>query len=329
VEKVLTQEEIDLLFRKAQGTAPKAAPAATSRVVKPCDFRQAGQLGKEQVRQVTLLHEAFAPNLANSLGAYLRVGLQVSLVAVEQLVYSEFLTRIPEQTYFATSQLMPLEEISGIQVDLSLAFPMIDLLLGGPGQGLAEPRDLTEIEEQILESVIVLVCRELENTWQSVLPLKFQPGQRVKSTQIISLIPQAEHILNLSFELKLTDTRGNMNIVFPAAVSNMLLRKLAQQGMIQRRRFSTDNADRLRELLHDSKFTVELELGNIPLRIREVVDMLPGEILPLHHSLRESMAVTVNGHPIFSGVPVSCGPLRGGLIQELVATRESAEKSGS
>jgi flagellar motor switch protein FliM len=329
VEKVLTQDEIDQLFRKAQGTAPKAAPSAPARMVKDCDFRQAGQLGKEQVRQVTLLHEAFAPNLANSLGAYLRVGLQVSLVAVEQLVYSEFLTRIPEQTYFATCQLLPLEEISGIQLDLALAFPMIDLLLGGPGQGLAEPRDLTEIEEQILESVSAVVCRELQTTWHSVLPLEFQPGQRVKSSQIITMIPHTEHILNLSFELRLTETRGNLNLVFPAAISNMLLRKLAQQGMLQRRRPSAESAVRLRELLQDCKFTVELELTRIPLRIREVVDMLPGEILPLRHSLRESMSVTVNGHSIFSGVPVSCGPLRGGLIQEICVTKEPAEKTVS
>ena len=329
MEKVLTQDEIDQLFRKAQGTAAKAAPPVSTRIVKECDFRQAGQLSKEQVRQVTLLHEAFAPNLGNSLGAYLRVGLQVSLVAVEQLVYSEFLSRIPEQTYFATCQLLPLEEISGVQLDLALAFPMIDLLLGGPGQGLAEPRDLTEIEEQILESVVALVCRELQTTWQSVLPLEFQPGQRVKSSQIITMIPQTEHILNLSFEIRLTDTRGNLNLVFPAAISNMLLRKLAQQGMLQRRRHSADNTVRLRELLQDCKFTVELELTRIPLRIREVVEMLPGEVLPLGHSLRESMCVTVNGRSVFSGVPVSCGLVRGGLIQDLCVTQDSAEKAGA
>lgn len=86
MEKILSQEEIDQLFRAARGTAAPAS-ASPSRNVKQCDFRQSGQLTKEQVRQVTLLHEAFVPSLANSLSAYLRVAFQNSLVAVEQLIY--------------------------------------------------------------------------------------------------------------------------------------------------------------------------------------------------------------------------------------------------
>ena len=108
MEKILNQDEIDRLFRAAQGSASK--PAAAKKHVQDCDFRQAGQLTKDQVRQVTFLHEAFAPNLANSLGAYLRVAFQTSLVAVEQLAYGEFLGRLPEQTYFAMLMLLPLGE---------------------------------------------------------------------------------------------------------------------------------------------------------------------------------------------------------------------------
>ena len=67
MEKILSQDEIDHLFRAAQGGAPKAR-AVVERAVKQCDFRQAGQLSKDQVRQVTLLHETFPPSLASSLG---------------------------------------------------------------------------------------------------------------------------------------------------------------------------------------------------------------------------------------------------------------------
>jgi flagellar motor switch protein FliM len=320
----LSAQDIERLTTAASKGAQKATAPARS-AVRECDFRQAGQLTKDQVRQITQLHETFAPNLANALGAYLRVGFQTTLVAVEQLIYSEFLARIPEQTYFTTVQLMPIEEFGAIQIDLSLIFPMIDLLLGGPGQGVGETRDLTEIEQQIIESVVQILCRELQSTWQLALPLQFSAGERLQQAQVGAVMPLAERVLNLSFEIQITDVRGTLNLIFPGVVSNLLLRKLAQQGITRRRR-SADSGTRLRERLLEAKFNVALELRDVPIFIRDVVDMQPGKVLPLGHSVREPMFMAINGTSAFTGVPVSCGAVRGALVQELLPPPELVEK---
>ncbi len=325
MEKILNPEEIDTLFNAAKKSAGNSEKVSRA-VVKECDFRQAGQLTKDQVRQITSLHERFAPNLANSLGAYLRVGFQTSLVAVEQLVYNEFLARIPEQTYFATMLLMPIEELGAVQIDLSLIFPMIDLLLGGSGQGIGEIRDLTEIEQQIIESVVQVLCRELQSTWQMVLPLQFTMGERLQQAQMGAVMPLAGRVLNLSFEIQITDVRGTLNLIFPGVVSNLLLRKLAQQGMTRRLRHSGDAGARLRDRLLDARFDVALELRRVPLLIRDVVEMHPGNILPLRHSLRDPMSMPVNGASAFSAIPVSCGSMRGALVQEILPPPELLDK---
>jgi flagellar motor switch protein FliM len=328
VEKILNQEEIDQLFRAAQGSAPKTS-AAQSRNIRDCDFRQSSQLSKEQVRHLTLLHEAFVPSLANSLGAYLRVAFQTSLVAIEQLMYSEFLARISEQTYFTTCYLQPVDELAGLQLDLPIVFPMIDLLLGGPGKALDEVRDLTEIEEHILESVVVVICRELQATWAPVLPVEFRVGHRLKAAQILNMMLPGDRVLNLSFEIRLAETHGILNVVVPGVISNALLRKLQQQGIAQRRPPSADNRARLRELLLDCDFTLELELDRIPVRIGDVAEMHPNDILPLNHPLHDPMSIAVNGRPVFAAVPVACGPLRGGLIQSLLPAEEGSEAGHS
>jgi flagellar motor switch protein FliM len=325
MEKILNQEEIDKLFHRSKQSAPKH-PVARRRVVKECDFRQGGQLSKDQVRQLTSLHDNFAPSVSNSLGAYLRVAFQMSLVAVEQLTYSEFLGRLPEQTYFSTALLMPVEETAALQMDLPLIFPMIDLLLGGSGNALPEARDLTEIEEQIATTVIGMLWRELQATWQASWRLEFQPGARLKQSQIISLVPSAERVLNVSFEIQLKEVRGVLNLIFPAIVSNVLLRKLSQQGSFHRRRHSVDTASRIRERLLDSSVTVNLDLAHIPLRIRDIVDMQQGTILSLRHSVDEPMLIALNGTAAYKGIPVSCGPTRGGLIQSKLPMPELVEK---
>jgi flagellar motor switch protein FliM len=325
MEKILNQEEIDKLFHRSKQSAPPH-PSSRRRVVRECDFRQGGQLSKEQVRQLTSLHENFAPSVSNSLGAYLRVGFQMSLVAVEQLTYGEFLGRLPEQTYFSTALLMPIEETAALQMDLPLIFPMIDLLLGGSGNGLPEPRDLTEIEEQIAAIVIGMLWRELQPTWQATWPLEFQPGARLKQSQIVSLVPATERVLNVSFEIQLKEAHGVLNLIFPATVSNVLLRKLSQQGSFHRRRQSVDTVTRIRERLLDSSVTVNLDLAHIPLRIRDIVDMQAGTVLSLRHPIDEPMLIALNGTAVYNGLPVSCGATRGGLIQSKLPVPELVEK---
>ena len=71
MEKVLNQDEIDAMFRAALGRGH--ATQSSAPVYQPCDFKQAGQIKKDQVRAIGNLHEGFARNLTNALGAYLRV----------------------------------------------------------------------------------------------------------------------------------------------------------------------------------------------------------------------------------------------------------------
>ncbi|MGB9333568.1 MAG: FliM/FliN family flagellar motor switch protein [Candidatus Acidiferrales bacterium] len=328
MEKILTQEDIDLLFRAAQRAGGVAAPAV-KRITKTCDFRHSGQLSKEQVHAVTMLHEDFAPNLTNSLGAYLRAGFQAGLVSVEQLAYSEFLGRVSELTYLSTLALQPMYAQAAAQIDMPLVFPMIDLLLGGSGIGQPEARDLTEIEEQIMESVVAIVCRELQLAWRALLAIDFQPGPRLRQSQIQSFMMPGERVLALSFELKLAGTSGMLNLIFPAGVSNIVLRKLAQLGSLQRRRTSAESVARLRERILGCEIDVELSLRNVQTTIRALVELRPGQVLSLRRSVHEPMALTAAGRPIFLGLPVSCGAMRGALVKQIqtVATREEQEAS--
>ena len=167
MQKILNQEEIDALFKRARGGKP-TGEGAGARVITPCDFRSAGQITKEQLRLLTALHETFARNLSHALGAYLRIGLEMAVVSVEQLTYAEFLQRLPDATYFGTMKVNELEKTAGITIELPIAFPILDLLLGGRGRAEGSIRKLTEIEEEIFASVVAMIVRELSSSWKTL-----------------------------------------------------------------------------------------------------------------------------------------------------------------
>jgi len=130
MEKVLNQQEIDHMVRAARGGGLPAEPTVTR-----WDYRQAGRIGREQLESISALHEGFARSLTNSIGAYLRIGFQVGLISAEHLTYREFLSGVPERSYLGSCKLVPFGANALIQMDLAVAFPLIDVLLGGEGVG--------------------------------------------------------------------------------------------------------------------------------------------------------------------------------------------------
>jgi flagellar motor switch protein FliM len=313
--KVLSQDEIDALFKKAQGTAASDSKAPARRA-SPFDIRRAGQLTVDQVRAVTNLHEAFARRLSSALGAYLRVGFDMDMVSVEQLTYAEFLFRLPDLTYLASLKVAPVDARAAIQMDLSLVYPIVDLVLGGAGSDEAALRDLTEIEEQILDTVIRQIARELQTTWQTVLEFEFALEQRQQRTQVQGLMLPTEKILSLSFEIRLPEAQGALNLALPAVVSNALLRKLSARWSGFERSASPDNRRRLRNHVLDCRYPVELALAPSHIPIRRLVDMQPGSVITLPQRVGEPIRLSVSGKPMFLADPVRCGAQRGARIRQ-------------
>jgi flagellar motor switch protein FliM len=322
MEKVLTQEEIDALFRRAQGrntppTPPAVAAAAVPkrREVTTRDIRQGSQLGKEHVRAVSMLHDSFARNLTHNLGAYLRGVFEVNLVSVEQLSYTEFLQRVPEVTYFASINLMPADAVGAMQIDLPLAFPIIDLMLGGLGQVESEVREITEIEEQILESVVRIICRELQSAWQPLLDVEFNFDSRQQQAQILQLMPPNEKVLSLSFEIRMPEVRGMLNFAFPAVISNALLRRLSKQWSYRRRRTTTQTVASLSQQMMECPFQAQLQLPPTSVTVRELLQLRPGSVLILKHRAQAPGLLKVAGRDLFTAYPVRNGSSRGAQVE--------------
>lgn len=325
MDKILDQAQIDALVRAAQKGTGEGKDEHKPRVT-PCDFHEAGLITKDQSRSVNVLHDTFARNLSHSLGAYLRVSFEVNVVSVEQLSYAEFLQRVPEITYLASVHIRPLDAMAAVEIDLSLAFPVIDLLLGGQGKPIEEKREITEIEEQILDSVVKIILRELQNAWEPVLSVEFVFDQRQAQTQIVRLMPPNEKVLSLSFEIRMPNVRGALNWAFPAVVSNALLRKLSQEWSYRKQRTDTSGLESLRERVKDCSFPTELSLPATSVPVRDLVDLQVGQIIALRNRLSDPGFLTVSGKKLFAAYPVRSGNMRAGQIQEHLQISEEKRK---
>jgi flagellar motor switch protein FliM len=314
MEKVLNQQEIDDMVRAARTGG--AAEGSSGPVVQPWDIRQAGQIGSEQLRAINQLHENFARTLTTAIGGYLRIVFECSLVSAEHLTFREFLHSVPEKTYLASCDLLPVGATAVLQLDLDIASPIIDILLGGEGSHTESTRDLTEIEEQVLEGVIRIIFRELQNSWNAVA-LEFKFGARQQMLQTQRLMPPEEKNLCLSFEIKMSETRGTLNLAVPAVVSNALLRKISADFSYQRRRSPVEARQRIQKKLLNCSFPVELSMPGLQVSLQALTHLEPDNLLPFSRDASDPAVLLVDDVCLGSALPVRVNNRRAARVLSL------------
>lgn len=323
MENELNQEQIDAMLRAARSGGATEAGKAKEPKVELWDVRRAGQIRREQLQAITQLHEGFARSLTHSLGAYLRVVFAATLVSAEHLTYREFLDRIPETTYLAACRLEPMGVNGALQLDLKVLFPIIDLLLGGEGKSLAEAREITEIEEEIVESVARIVCRDLGTAWQAVnLEVEFE--KRLDQMEAQRLLLPEDKTLSLSFEITVLEERSGLNLAVPVSVSHALLRKISAEQSDRRPRGRSDWRERLKLRLLECPFPVELSAHGLSAAVGELSQLEAGQILSLGRSVAQPASMQVAGVEMFSAVPARSGNTRAAKILASVRNSESS-----
>lgn len=307
MKKALTQKEIDAILGKAR-TDPGKLGECDQRVIQPCNFRSAGQMPERYARFMTGLFEAFARNVSNSLGAYLRARFEMVLASVEQMPVRDFLGDFQEGGFVAVLSLQPANTAVLMQVDNSLVFPIIDVLLGGFGTPSPRSREMTEIDEEIMEGVAQIICRQLEATWQP-MGIEIRLDRHQKATQVQNVFSANEKLTTLTFEIKLNETIGAVNLSFPTSFASSMLRQISADPR-KKARLRAGQRSGLRERVLDCAFTSTMGIANLRVPLRDLLALRPGSVLNLRVPVKNPASLILGGRSFFEAVPVRSGKQR-------------------
>src|SRR5579875_687659 len=173
------------------------------RTITACNFRASGLLSTEGTRQLRSMHETFARTLSHSLDLFLGSPVEVKLLKIDQVGAREFGANVASGSYMVPFSLLPMQEKVIAKFDNGLLFPLLDLLLGGPGDPLEGTRELTEIDEELFRSVTELIAAQLERAWRSA-NVSVAPLGSIKPALMGQLFAMEERVLALHFEIRLS-----------------------------------------------------------------------------------------------------------------------------
>ena len=287
------------------GTPLRAARTVEATVL-PCNFRSAGRLSNENARTLRMLHEVLARNLTNSLDVYLGTGMEVRLVSLEQLTMDDFKLKCLGSGYVLPCTTRPSSSTVLLEMENQLIFTMVDLLLGGNGAKLEASRELTEIDEEILESVGAIIAQQIERVWPPI-GYSLTLGKCLKANMAFRLFPPADKVLRVEFDVSVAGMMGKFHIAFQAALAGHLIRNIRAEHASGKGGVPYIPVASLQKRILDCLFMVSGEIPNLKVSVRDLAQIQPGSVLLLSAPVAGPGKLAVEGKSCFEAAPVRQG----------------------
>jgi len=338
--KILTQEEVDALLSTVQSAGPsedadslieeaaasvqverKKSRAKQYKKVMVYNFKRPDRVSKEQMRSLHFLHDRFARNFSSSLSAYLRTISEINLVSVEQLTYSEFLLSLPDPTCFSSISMKPLEGNAALEINPSLVFPIIDKMLGGPGEPLTEIRAMTAIEQNIFEAIIRLILEDLKEVWKQIVNLEMRIHAQETSPQLVQVVAPNEVVVLIVFEIKFQEVVGMMNFCIPSIILEPVAKEFDQEWYTGYKKSETfEEAKMLTELMKRVYFDVGAEIRGSTITVQDFLALESGDIIQLTSKPDDPLVLSVNAVPKYEGQALIANEQRAFQVHERIQT---------
>src|SRR5580693_3373733 len=301
----LSQQEIDAVFQNTQSHQAERAGAKRAALF---DFRRPDRIAKSQLRAIHQLHDNFVRNLVSSLSAYLRSYVIVNLVSVEQLSCAEFLECLPSPTCLASLALKPFDGNAILELNSALIFPVIEILLGGDGKlQFSSQREVTEIEQVLLDGLLRLILRDLHEAWTFVTPIDFTIENIETEPQFLQILAPTEAVVAVAIEIRIGDSIGMMNIAMPSIIIKMMRQKFDQQWTLRKSASTEEEQKRVLNLLRTAQLPSEVLLSGPHMLLRDLVDLEEGDVLGLEFPVERPLDLLLSGSRKYCGEIVNSG----------------------
>jgi len=302
---ILSQEEIDALLEVVdeEETADISADEIIDqRQIILYDFKRPNRVSKEQLRAVKGIHDKMARNLSSQISAIMRSIVEIQLHSVDQMTYGEFLMSLPSPTSFNVFSMKPLDGSGVIEINPSIAFPMIDRLLGGKGEGFDTSRELTDIELNLLDAILRIITQKLRAAWEPITDMYPNIETKESSPNVVQIVSQNEIVIMVVMELIVGNSSGMINICYPVIYLESILPKLANRDiMLGSSNTKKSRNKELNVLIKRADINVEAILGRTTLSVKELLDLKKDDIIRLDRSADDTAIVSVDKKDMFIG----------------------------
>jgi len=308
VGDILSQNEIDDLL-KALNTGELDIQEMQTNIqekkIRIHDFKKPSKFAKEHIKTLYNIHEIYSRLLTNFLTGYLRTLVQVDVIEVQALPYNEFSNSISNPAVLAVVDFSPLNGSVVMEMSPTVAYALIDRILGGKGETVERLRGFTEIEISIIERIIIQILNLMREPWETIVDVRPRLEKIETNAQFAQIVSPTEIVSLVTLGVKISAVEGFLNICLPYMVLEPVIPKLSTRMW-----YSTEH----REITAEAKATIEKSiqrtmvplkavLGKTEITVMDFLELQVGDVIPLDSNINGDIEVLVGDLQKFKGKP--------------------------
>ncbi len=305
---ILSQNEIDDLL-KALSTgeldAKEMQTTTQEKKVKNHDFKRASKFAKDHIKTLNIIYDNYARLVTNFLTGYLRTLVQVDVVSVEALPYSDFSNSVSNPVIIAIIDFAPLSGSIIFEIEPNISFALVDRILGGRGSSMERVRDFTEIELAIIERIIIQILNLMREPWENVISIRPRLDKIETNAQFAQIVAQNETVALITLSARVGDVDGMINICIPHMVVEPIASKLSTKFWFSNieKEATPEMKETIENRVRNTAVPVKAVLGKTTITVNDFIELQPGDVLPLDTGVNDDMEVHVGDHLKFFAVP--------------------------
>jgi len=300
-------------MEQASPSPVPVTPPTRERPVRPYDFRHPPQISGDRRRSLTGMHDLVARRVEGWLAGRLREETVVEVDSVEQGSFGGFLSRLPSPCAAYILSLAAQGGTQGVlQMDLDLAFRLVERFLGGSGEAPpVPPRPLTPIERRVVRIAADRVAGTADEVWRDYLALELGVTGFESLPETLEALPQEDPVLVGTFRVQVGPLRTHLRLCLPL----LPLKPFFSGGRGRKGSVLHGSPDErknevaaLAESVREARVLIQARLPEARVPVSVLSRLQEGNLVHLGLPTDVPLDVLVAGQKRFAGAPGRKGP---------------------
>ncbi len=263
----------------------------------------------------TEAYRSFVPNLDIVYDGYIRYNritmsnrlrkvVEIKKQGAKSYKFDDFLQTLPSPVCMAIFKLEPLKGAALLAMDSSLAYALVDSVLGGTSRSSINlSRLFTTLELRLIEKVVEDMMADLEKAWAPLYPAKLNILRMEMNPRLVNIVPPEYQVVTMTMKIHIEESVGTMIFAVPFMTIEPLRDKLKEGMQFDLMAIDPQWSYRLSSEILEAPMEVAVELGNSSISLRDLLELAVGDTIMLDKPCTSELAVKVEGVPKYMGIP--------------------------
>lgn len=301
MKQVLSQQEIDSLLNAlstGEIDPEEIKEDEEKNKVKSYDFRRPIKLSKEYINTLYMIFENFAKTSSNILSTLVRTNVNMTVGAVEQISFDEFVHSIPNPTIMGIFHSEPLKGNQILEINPQFGIQCVELLCGGAQskeiKGVRKEK-FTDIELGIVEDMVRSLLKGFKQAWSEIMDLEPILDDIETNPQLVQSMSPNEPVVLISFGVEIFEVKSFINICIPYVSFENITDKLSIRSWFDMGKTQEvpQHKEDISERLSHSQVELKVEMGKTIIRVDDFLNLEKGDIVQLDIKTTDPMKLYV------------------------------------